>query len=40
MNLYFPTISVPIVELTRGKRSSRWRKKNEWQGFLTGQGKV
>jgi hypothetical protein len=29
MNLYFLTIFVPIVELTRGKRSSRWRKRNK-----------
>jgi len=29
MNLYSPTISVPIVVLIREKRSSRWRKRNK-----------
>jgi hypothetical protein len=29
MNPYFLTISVPIVALTGGEKSSRWRKRNK-----------
>jgi len=29
MNPYSPTISAPIVVLIRGRRLSRWRKRNK-----------